>query len=658
MSSTQFHAIEVPTETVETTPTGASPELVIDPLLDRFDLGFLLRRYWKRLLFVPIGMAIAGFVVASLKTPLYESAAVIMVDPSYDQILQFEEVGNGHRSDMEALKSLEVAIMADSVLQRVMDSLELRKQSDFLPKALSEPGVPDLKVLKFLRNNRIKTTLMPETRLIEIQVLDPVPKRAQQIALALSTEFEVYLGEQRSKEAERARETLEKQSEGARAAALESDRRLKEFRESNPHFVSDRDHELFANRLSGFGQQLNGATGHRMALESQDQALKELDPETSPMEIIEVAGFSQVPHISTLLNSLSASRARFAVIKEDYTPDHRDYRLAEAEVNKLEGELKERATKIKTAVHANYLAASAREKILVREVDSAKSEFIKMKEISSEFRAIDELAERDWAVFAELQSQLRQSAVAATMPSQIATMVSEPMLPYKKAKPSRLLHLVVGGFAGTLLAGGSILVAIFVGLPVSNRRQLEQRTGASVIADWSDSKKGQLQIGTSTNLLNYLGGSRDKTIQVSAPELNGVGESVATKVAATAAINGRRTLLLLVKPHSSDFTIRETRHPNLFCQTVDSNLVLDKDRFQEGLRHLQAQFDNIFIEAGGVDDPDLVDFISRQSDKDVIVVCKGRTKKQLVDDRMSALSREESDAVSLIMVDEETGAPH
>ena len=50
----------------------------------------------------------------------------------------------------------------------------------------------------------------------------------------------------------------------------------------------------------------------------------------------------------------------------------------------------------------------------------------------------------------------------------------------------------------------------------------------------------------------------------------------------------------------------------------------------------------------------LPDYLSQLSDLDVVVVCKDRTKKQLVDERVTSLSRPHAAPVSLIMV----GNPH
>ncbi len=624
---------------------------VFDTLIDRFDLHYLARKYWKRLLILPTLCAALALTLALLQQPLYESTSVILVDPSYDKIIQFENVDSGNRSDMEALKSLEIAIVSDSVLLRVLHRMNLLDDPGFLPKDLAKEGVSEVKILNYLREKRIETSLLPETRLIRIRVYDPVPERARDIAAALSSEFEVYLAEQRRDEVRQVRQSLEKQAEMARQVALDSEKALRGFRETHPEFPVEQDHDFFSSRLTQLGQQLNDASGMRMELESQAKALEELDPTESPIEIIKVAGYNDMPHVSVLLDSLAANRAELSAIENAYTPQHPTYQAAKAKVDRTEAELQELAKRIQAAISADFLKQKNREELLRNEVETAKSSLVESKSLSSEFRALLQQSERDWATHQALQNKISESAVATELTSQIATLVSEPMVPYKRAKPSLLLYLVIGVMLGGLIASGGIVGSVIAGLPFSDSNQLRQHSGLPVIADWSESKKVP-NPQQSTALLQYLGGNRDKTIQISAPSLNGIGESVAQKVALLAAENGRRTLLILIKSDDNDdCRIHPAGHANLFTMKVPADLVRKHERFQMGLEQLKNDFDNIFVEAGSSEDPELVDLLSVYSDQDVVVVGKGKSRKQVVEDRIHRLTRSSHKPIALMMVD-------
>ena len=632
-------------------PGTPSPELVLDPLIDRFDLLFLFRKFWKRLLIAPVLGGALALILALISQPLFESSAVILVDAAFDEIVQFETVQNTRDSGLASIKSLEIALLSDTVMLRVLDRLKLREEDGFLPKSLSpQAGVSDAEVLKYLRAKRFRSVLRPETRLIEISVLDPKPERAQRIARAFTTEFETFLAEQRRTEANQARSGLEEQARQAREDALKSEDRLMAFRRGHPDIPVEQDHNLYAVRLSQFGDELTVATKTRMQLESQVEAMDEIDPQKSPMDVIEVAQYKDMPHVSGLLTALSDSRARFSIAGGQFTEKHPAYRSAEAEVLRNETELRQLAADIKSAVHANYLSAKSREAILTKELAIVQKGFVEMKSLSTQFRALQTQSERDWLAHQALQNKISESTVSTEFDGNIATVVSEPMIAFKKAKPRTLFYLIVGGAIGSLFSAGALGVAILVGLPFSSRQQLEQRLGLPVIADWSDSTKADLS-SSSTALLQFLGGNRDKTIQIYAPEMNGVGQSVAARVAHTAAANGRRTLLMLIKPGRNDLKIQPTEVRNLYRIEVTPDVVRHNSRFPDGLRQLKNEFDNIFVEAGGAGDQEMIDFLSSLTDQDVIVVGRDRTRKQQVEEQVIRLSKPGAAPVAFIMVD-------
>ena len=70
----------------------------------------------------------------------------------------------------------------------------------------------------------------------------------------------------------------------------------------------------------------------RMELESQTKALGELDPTESPIEIIKVAGYNDMAHVSVLLDSLASNRAELSAIENAYTPQHPTYQTAKAAI--------------------------------------------------------------------------------------------------------------------------------------------------------------------------------------------------------------------------------------------------------------------------------------------------------------------------------------
>ena len=82
--------VQSPVTYVQGAPASSSPELMVDPLIDRFDLVYLLKKNFFRLALAPVICAALGIFLYLQQEKLYESSALLMVDSSLNQLLQFE----------------------------------------------------------------------------------------------------------------------------------------------------------------------------------------------------------------------------------------------------------------------------------------------------------------------------------------------------------------------------------------------------------------------------------------------------------------------------------------------------------------------------------------------------------------------------------------
>ncbi len=628
-----------------------SADLMVDPLIDRYDVTFLLRKNFAKFLIAPVICAALAFLFYLRQEPLYESSALLMVDSSLDQLLQFQPTGQGSEHIQESLKSLEVAVVADSVVRRVVDRLDLRNEPNLLPKRLADtPNLQDTELFHFLREKRIQASLQPETRLIKISVFDPQPERARLIATTFVEEFEGFLADQRKSEAMQVKAVVESQVAEARAAALAGDARLKAYQETNSSLPLDQDDTLFSARLSQLGEDLNSAVRSRVDLESINESVREIDPNTNPIDVIEIADYQGVSHVSSLMSSLGSSKSRLAIAAERYTETNPSYLAAKAEVDRNHELIREQAAEIKSTLNARYNAATTREQLIKKELTSLQKSFIEMKAKSSEFRALQAESENEWLLYQNLQKRLSETIMSTELPGSIATVVSEPLTPFIDSRPPVALFVVVGVVLGGLISGVWILIKVFSGLPFSNSRQLEERLGLPVIADWSAAGKSAPG-APSPALVQTINAHRAQTIQISAPGLNGQGESIAETIAHMAASSGKKTLLLLIKPDVQQTNIQQTGTANLHSLVISPDNAMDESAFPEALSRFRQLYEKIIIESGSINDSSTVAWISHFADQDVVVVGRGAINKSEIATRVRSLYRPNSAPVALILVD-------
>ncbi|MDF1826294.1 MAG: hypothetical protein P1U68_16730 [Verrucomicrobiales bacterium] len=633
----------------------AGSDFMIDPLIDRHDISYLLKTNWKVICLIPLLCAALVTTWKLTREQMYESAAMLLVDSSLDQLLHVEKVGSNLDSVQASLKSLEVTVVADSVVRRVVEKLDLRNASGFLPaKLASNPDLPDAELLAFIQKNRIKATLQPETRIIRISALDPSPERARLIASTFVEEFQSFLAEQRRGEVIKVRNTIENQVAEAKAAALEAERELNEYRKGSEGIPLDQDHNLFAERLTQFGSDLNEAVRARVELEGIHESLNNLSDTAPATDVIEIAGYRNDTHFSSLLTALSDARSRLASARQQYTPSHPGYLAAEAEAKRYEEQIEDFADDLIETVKARYEAAQKREALLRDEVAQLQNQLIQQKSRGSEFKVAIEEVDNRWLHYNTLKQRLSENIISTEMPGSIATMVSEPLVPFEASGPPIFIFTLAGGFAGIFLVVGVLIWKILSGIPFTNAAQLESRFRLPVIADWTTEST---QTDEANAMMPYLLGGNAQVMQISAPGLPAECRRIATKLAHSLAGGNRKTLLIQVKAEPNTARIEESGIQNLSHLTLSPEDIFDPARFSSVVPKLRDSFDKILIEAATLQHPPLTEWISSFADREVIAVAKGSSVKSEIARRVRRFNQNNDTRIGFIFTNRTTGEP-
>ena len=633
--------------------SGNDSPIEAEPLLDASDLKFLLRKdVFIFGLIVLACLALAGIWYASTPT-LYKSSALIYIDPKFDQIIRYEKLGDGSSSDLPSLNSLEVALMADSMILRVLDRLDLRNDSSFLPEDMAAEGeLPDLKLVKFLQQKRFSAGLIPDTRLIEITIKDSNPDRSVDIANAFVSEFDSFLIEKRQEEARETQTKLEIQATEARDSALIAEDSLRKFREENPETLVEQDGDLYASRLTQFSNELNSVVRQRLELESQTAVTEEVDLEKDPLIVIELAGYHTSTHVSDLLSHKMNADTKLAAASIQLTDSNPAYLAALNEKQRTEEQLLQLAKDIKSAGISKLAAIRNREEGLRNQLTELQGGLVNVKSLSSRFRALKQQVEREWNVHETLQQKISESLVAGESYSNIATEFSKPLKPYKKAEPRLLIILIIGlGLSAALCAGWAAL-RILRGLPYVNARQLSSRYRLPVVGNWTSLE----QIPTpdeSARFHHALTSGGAKITQTTAPLFDPVSTLATETAADTVASLGVRVLLIAIRddPSQSNHLI----HPAFYDSDsvarleITTRLALKDGNLQKWIKDASTNYDHIFIDAGRSEDVAFVHWLSSIADQNIILISKGTASKSSVDEHIEYLSGEGMPPSKLLM---------
>lgn len=635
----------------------------LSPLVDFRDIFHVIKRRIWWLLLIPFLCVVSMLVyLLFIATPYYKSTALIFIDPMFDSILQIEKVSSV-APDLDSLNSMEKAILSDSMILRVVDKLNLREDRSFLPKSLHKyldrgQEISSSQLLAEIRKKRFEAGLIRPTRLLEVSVYDTDAERARIIAQAFVDEFEAYLGEQKQGEANQSVEELRNQADIAYTRALDAEKALEDFRMEHASLTVEQDHQLFAERLTRVGDELNAISGKVLDLRSKVETLKEVDPNADPVKVINLGNFAELDHVSSLLDQRTNAKANLAAVEQQYTTNHPRYIEAKTRFVEADTQLQELATNLKASVSASLEAAEMNEKLLTQRVADLQKEYSKVKEVSSEFRAIQQKVETEWAIHQSLRQKIGETALMSQQPTHVTKLMSAPIKAYKPAKPSKPVFTLAAGFFGCLLSLGFVGIDLLRGGPVANSKQLERQMHVPVatnIPRLSPEFRDEQLIQEMTSVLLSVQHRNAPLLHMTSVHEDPEALRVAVCLASAAAFYGYRTLVISVMPggdpHSMvDLVPRNTGTENLYFLRIPASFFISPRNAWELLSPHTEDFSRIVIETTTIPQQSQVPaLIASFSNASLLLVQREKDDRKEVEETVRNLSRNSEAQISLIL---------
>ena len=660
--------------TVSPTPSGApirsstqAKEWDLIELSPVFDLQDLLsifkKRFFLLMLFPFIGGVLAIVYLFFFATLYYASTALIFVDPKFDHILQIENVSSV-ASDLDSLNSLERAITSDSMILRVIDKLNLREDRGFLPKSLQKEMdkgavISDSRLLKEIRGKRVSCALIRPTRLLELTVYDTDAERARLIASTFVSEFEAFLGEQKSGEASHSQEALRRQAETAYQRALDAEKQLENFRKENPGLTVEQDHSLFAERLTRVGEEYNQVSGKVLTLRSKVETLRDIDPQKNPIQVIEIGGFSDNEHVTDLLSRRMASRAAYVVAETRFTKNHPQYREAEKQYYETEAQLTQLASDLKASLIGDYQASVKNEELLTEKVAQLQKDLNTVKLASAEFRAVQQKVETEWRIHEALQQKIGETSLLTEKSTAITTEMSKPIVAHKTSKPGKPVVALLGAFLGGIFSLGLVATDLFRDTPFVNRAQMEKNLGLKVLAQTpslnSPEEHRSVLLAQMSQVLLSPEHRLSRVIHVGSVEPTATGHHLSSALGYASAYYGNPTLVISMIPGTNpdalvSFKPQKAHQENLYSLVIPSSFLLAPENIWQMLNPHCQQFSRIIIETTKLDQESQVPvMVSSYADTTMLIVRNRVDKRKQVGQVVEALRKGARGPVSITL---------
>jgi capsular exopolysaccharide synthesis family protein len=452
--------------------------------LPPFHIGLLLRVIRKRLWLAAVVAAV--FVVLSIAyvltaTKIYQSSAVIYVDPK-NEGAAFNGLKGANQASWQtpdALKSVAAGIRNGSVILRVVDTLDLRNNPEFLsPK---EGGYTDFEIVILVSQN-VKAELRRGTRLIDISVKDKSPVRAQQMTASFIEEFQAMIREQNLASADKLKEELQEKAKNQLVRVLEAEDALQAFRLKHADIAFDEDKYLIGKKLADLDKQLSSAANETLIKKVEyDQYMKVAEADVEG--IVAIGQFGNQDQIQKLLLQRNQKRAEFSRVKEQFRPGYQTYDTIKRDLDELELQVQLAAKKVGNSIEKAYYRAKEHEDQLRISVDEQKQRLLTADDVGNEFRALKGKVAAASAIYQTLLDRIDHTDATKGVDETVIRVFSKPLVPSKPVSPKKKLTVAIAGVLGSVVGMGLVILLGLLDRTLNTRKQVEATLGLSVLAE-------------------------------------------------------------------------------------------------------------------------------------------------------------------------------
>jgi len=412
-----------------------------------------LRHYWHVVLerrWLIITAFISVFVLSLIylfkATPIYQATARIQINQENDNILRIEGLAVG-RQEQDYLQTQYKNLMSRTLIESVVNKLKLREDDRY---------AKSVDVARSVAGD-IQIAPIRLSRLVDVKVEHPDPKRAQQIANTLVTNFIELNLLQKKQAAIDIVKLLEGEAESQKKAVEKAEQALHHYSKEHNMVSLEESQNIVLQALKDFQAKHTLAKSVAVAAE---RVVAEVDAQidlgTSIYSLPQVA---QNTAIQQLRGDLALAEAEFAELKKRYRKRHPDYMTAEEKVTSLQESMRQTAQELVNSLRVNATIAKGEEESLKKQVDLQEQRQIALRNLRIQYDVLKRDAQSADELYKTVLATMKETDLTSKNKINNMHVVDPADLPLKSVKPRIVLTILLGLVGGLGVALG---LAFFV----------------------------------------------------------------------------------------------------------------------------------------------------------------------------------------------------
>jgi capsular exopolysaccharide synthesis family protein len=684
---------------------GREPEHDDGIVIDLASYYHLLReKAWIIVSCVLVALTLGGAYIMHTRK-VYAATAEVEVNQEQNKVVNIQNVTSEDLSSLELLKTIEANLSSRTLMERVVDRLQLNASTFNLPP---NPTVPYTKTyLAEQLQKTVRVNLIRGTRLIDVTVENTNPEAAQNIAGAIVSEYIESNHDYQISVATEANKFLSAQAATLQQQLGQSKQALQDYKEQHQAVSLDGAENITAAKLNDLNEKLTAAKEERLKLESDEAQVEKLAGHP-PEDFLAISSVADAQSVIEADKQVMAVKAEIGDLSQRYLPKHPKYIQAMSALKEVQGVLDHTIMEAADAVGTQYRSALDTENKLAEALHDQEQSAMDLTKLAIPYELLQQQVDSNQALFDSVLSRLKETDVTKNLEDNSIRILELPALPEKPAKPRRTLIMITSLFTGLVVG---VLICFGLNMVDSSFKTIDQAETAlelPAVAAVPRGKEGNSydsgfviinephgaiaeSFRTLRTALSLLGRESERCVFLFTSAVPGEGKSFcSTNYAISLAQLGQRTLLI-----DSDLrlpTIGRTFFKNAFhagvsdvlignvplseaCQPSSVDLLdvmtaghrppnpaelLSGNAFADLIREARTKYDRIVIDSAPVNAVSDTLLLLRYAQTVCLVIHSGKTARRAVERAVLRLTQSGSRPVGFIMnrMPEHSGADY
>jgi len=454
---------------------------------------FLLLRYsW--LIVLLTGLAVAGaWIYLGKQSPVYASRATLEVESEQANVVNIQDVKDNRIATLDAINTVVQNLTNNTLMLAVAKRIGRTQEWEALNPTGQITPAQESQLAASVRD-QLAVSLRRNTRLINVIAEASDPEKARALADAVTTEFLLSLGDDRSRVGKEASTFLIEEADRLRKKLDESENKVAKYRLENNAVSVEQNQNIIVGRLTTLNVEVTDTSTKKAALQADLRALEAVDPKNTE-DMMRLPSVAALPQVAVLRTALTAKEADFAAVEERYLELHPKYVAAQSELNDLRSKFRDAVREAGAQLRQQFDTFVETESNLKALLAEQEKKALELDRMTIPYRVLQREAESDRQLYETILTRLKETDVTKGVKKSPYRVVEEPMVSSLPIRPNRMKTMMTATLLGLAAAIGLILLLDHLDSSIRTVDQAESELGLPVLAAVPEMKADAMPLG-------------------------------------------------------------------------------------------------------------------------------------------------------------------